>query len=512
MLSCSCSVRALELFIKDFAGIRIRQYRPQFQFHQQRRFGTRPPFRQVASVGSVSDSVEDGFVPFDANTTGNQDAIAERGSDIERGVKNLTPVELDEEWHAKVAITSQGSRETGTSLKLDTAANSGLKNGAGEAEAHDEDVATDGGDGGVAIQDLHSPLFQGTEEMPTRKPKSDPRESQVKAQRRKERKQRRLQSGEFGKYKKASEERGEQEYSDGRIQGVLKKTEALDGPGVGEKVSTKEVAPKGKKAESKAQEKQERRKKPRHWVNDRRTREKAREERVAARKAENGESPLKPWQLKRENKLRRKQEREQKVVSAPAGAAKARVAAQGGKPDKGVKGKESRIESKQASNKPIQPERPKPKKESWQVQKEALKQKFGPQGWQPRKRLSPDTLEGIRALHNSDPGSYSTKTLSEHFQVTPEAIRRILKSKWRPNAEEVEKRKERWEKRGVRKWTEMAEQGVRPPAKWRAKGIRHTPPPGEGKKKARWRDRDQSVPWVDESEGGGGGSLAGRIL
>ena len=51
---------------------------------------------------------------------------------------------------------------------------------------------------------------------------------------------------------------------------------------------------------------------------------------------------------------------------------------------------------------PAQPEA-NAKREAWKVHKRALKEKYGEEGWQPRKRLSPDTLDGIRALHDSDP-------------------------------------------------------------------------------------------------------------
>ena len=113
----------------------------------------------------------------------------------------------------------------------------------------------------------------------------------------------------------------------------------------------------------------------------------------------------------------------------------------------------------------------KPMRESWQLQKAANIAKFGDTTWQPRKRLSPDTLEGIRALHASDPATYSTETLSSQFQVSAENIRRILKSKWRPNDEERQEREKRWERRGVRKWTEMAELGEKPPRRWREMGV-----------------------------------------
>lgn len=181
-----------------------------------------------------------------------------------------------------------------------------------------------------------------------------------------------------------------------------------------------------------------------------------------------------------------------------------------------VKPKMDKAASIRASN-PL----PKPKKEDWQTQKKALELKFGEVGWQPRKRLSPDTLEGIRALHASDPAAYSTETLSEHFKVAPEAIRRILKSKWRPDDEETEDRRIRWERRGVKKWQDMAEQGVRPPAKWRAMGVSSEGGPNEDKvpKRRTKRSDDKHLSWDDvvggnrhEEELPHENLLAGRIL
>ena len=113
----------------------------------------------------------------------------------------------------------------------------------------------------------------------------------------------------------------------------------------------------------------------------------------------------------------------------------------------------------------------KPKREIWQLQKSALSEKFGSLGWAPRKRLSPDSLEGIRALHAQYPNTFTTPVLSGHFKVSPEAIRRILKSKWRPNNDEEDKRRERWNKRGLNIWEQMNELGIKPPRKWRDQGF-----------------------------------------
>ncbi|EME88928.1 uncharacterized protein MYCFIDRAFT_213461 [Pseudocercospora fijiensis CIRAD86] len=125
--------------------------------------------------------------------------------------------------------------------------------------------------------------------------------------------------------------------------------------------------------------------------------------------------------------------------------------------------------------------------ERWKVEKHALQKKFGETSWQPRKRLSPDSLEGIRALHSSDPATYTTAVLAANFEVSPESIRRILKSKWKPSEEQRAARMARWEKRGVKKWEEMAKQGMKPPKKWRVMGVSN--PKVVAKK--RWQDKTQ---------------------
>ncbi|KAL1629820.1 Required for respiratory growth protein 9 mitochondrial [Neofusicoccum ribis] len=107
----------------------------------------------------------------------------------------------------------------------------------------------------------------------------------------------------------------------------------------------------------------------------------------------------------------------------------------------------------------------------WVVQKEALKEKFSGEHWNPRKKLSPDAMEGIRSLHRSDPRMYSTPVLANEFKISPDAVRRILKSKWQPSEEEQEDRMRRWEKRGEKIWKVQVEKGVKPPKKWRVKGV-----------------------------------------
>ena len=110
-------------------------------------------------------------------------------------------------------------------------------------------------------------------------------------------------------------------------------------------------------------------------------------------------------------------------------------------------------------------------KHPWQIQKEALRRKFKNESWSPLKRLSPDALDGIRAMHSQFPDKFTTPVLAEHFKVSPEVIRRVLKSKWAPSGEEMESRRLRWERRGQKIWAERAERGLKPPAKWRRMGI-----------------------------------------
>jgi len=65
---------------------------------------------------------------------------------------------------------------------------------------------------------------------------------------------------------------------------------------------------------------------------------------------------------------------------------------------------------------------------------EAMKKAF-PEGWQPPRKLSRDAMDGLRSLHSYDPETFSTPVLASKFRISPEAVRRILRSKWVPSAE-----------------------------------------------------------------------------
>lgn len=82
----------------------------------------------------------------------------------------------------------------------------------------------------------------------------------------------------------------------------------------------------------------------------------------------------------------------------------------------------------------------------WKRQNFALREKF-PEGWRPPRKLNRDEMDELRALKNSQ-RSLSNKDLADHFKISPEAVRRILKSKWRPTENEAKNQSERWKRRG----------------------------------------------------------------
>jgi hypothetical protein len=45
-------------------------------------------------------------------------------------------------------------------------------------------------------------------------------------------------------------------------------------------------------------------------------------------------------------------------------------------------------------------------------------------------------MDGLRQLHRADPTAFSTPILAERFRISPEAVRRILKSRWEPTREQ----------------------------------------------------------------------------
>ncbi|KAL3959866.1 hypothetical protein ACCO45_004983 [Purpureocillium lilacinum] len=119
-----------------------------------------------------------------------------------------------------------------------------------------------------------------------------------------------------------------------------------------------------------------------------------------------------------------------------------------------------------------------------------------PSSEQEASALSPDALAGIRALNAQFPDVYTTQALADKFEVSAEAIRRILKSKWQPSAAEEEERQQRWFRRGVQVWEHKAALGVKPPRRWRREGVARDPAYHERRGQAAERERR----WEEEED------------
>lgn len=83
----------------------------------------------------------------------------------------------------------------------------------------------------------------------------------------------------------------------------------------------------------------------------------------------------------------------------------------------------------------------------WHKREESLRKRYGL--WNPTRKLSRQQMIDIRELKKSAP-HLKTVQLADHFNVNPESIRRILKSKWVPKDNELESILQRTEKRKQR--------------------------------------------------------------
>eukprot|EP00698_Gefionella_okellyi_P004432 TRINITY_DN1408_c0_g1_i1.p1 TRINITY_DN1408_c0_g1~~TRINITY_DN1408_c0_g1_i1.p1 ORF type:complete len:189 (+),score=20.61 TRINITY_DN1408_c0_g1_i1:90-656(+) len=57
--------------------------------------------------------------------------------------------------------------------------------------------------------------------------------------------------------------------------------------------------------------------------------------------------------------------------------------------------------------------------------------------WRPQRRVSRGDMDKIRFLHKEEPDKFSVIALSEQFQISFEAVKRILRSKWVPTVKEA---------------------------------------------------------------------------
>jgi hypothetical protein len=71
----------------------------------------------------------------------------------------------------------------------------------------------------------------------------------------------------------------------------------------------------------------------------------------------------------------------------------------------------------------------------YQNYKSTIQEHF-PEGWSPPRKLSREAMDGLRELHRFDPDTFTTPVLADRFRISPEAVRRILKSKWEPTREQ----------------------------------------------------------------------------
>jgi len=78
----------------------------------------------------------------------------------------------------------------------------------------------------------------------------------------------------------------------------------------------------------------------------------------------------------------------------------------------------------------------------WKSHRDRIKEMF-PEGWNPQRKLSREAMEALRSLHALDNETFTTPMLASKFKISPEAVRRILRSKWEPSKEKRAKLAER---------------------------------------------------------------------
>ena len=76
----------------------------------------------------------------------------------------------------------------------------------------------------------------------------------------------------------------------------------------------------------------------------------------------------------------------------------------------------------------------KPTPQQHKAHRETLRKTF-PEGWAPPRKLSREAMETLRQLQRMDPQTFSTPMLADRFKISPEAVRRILRSRWQPSME-----------------------------------------------------------------------------
>lgn len=98
------------------------------------------------------------------------------------------------------------------------------------------------------------------------------------------------------------------------------------------------------------------------------------------------------------------------------------------------------------SSTPIPYYRQKPPKdptpEPYRIHRKVMQENF-PQGWNPPRKVSREAMDGLRQLYHLDKTKFTTPVLAERFKISPEAVRRILKSNWEQPKEKRAKQAEK---------------------------------------------------------------------
>ncbi|GAA5867258.1 hypothetical protein JCM8547_003138 [Rhodosporidiobolus lusitaniae] len=164
------------------------------------------------------------------------------------------------------------------------------------------------------------------------------------------------------------------------------------------------------------------------------------------------------WSMRKEKKAGR--EDKEAEVWAKALGVDEMLEKEQKKAEEFVRAKKERRESKHWAEELVEQEKEKKRDDGrplpeWKRQQLALRQKF-PEGWEPPKRISREAMDLIRELAASDRTKYTAPVLAARFKISPEAVRRILKSRFELSPAERAKREARRREERARSIAESA--------------------------------------------------------
>ncbi|CAB4413719.1 unnamed protein product [Rhizophagus irregularis] len=86
----------------------------------------------------------------------------------------------------------------------------------------------------------------------------------------------------------------------------------------------------------------------------------------------------------------------------------------------------------------------------WLRHRFAMKERIGFKYWKPHKKVNREVMDKIRWLHNQLPEEYNAEKLSKHFKISPESIRRIIKSKFIPKSKILERQERKYREKLIK--------------------------------------------------------------